>query len=89
MGITALITTLAVSAAASVGTSIYAAVSQPSPPKLPTTQDNAKQQAQASQAAALAQAQALTKRKGMASTILTGPLGASGTPTTQKATLGA
>jgi hypothetical protein len=89
MGITALITTLAVSAAASVGEGIYAAVSQPSAPKAPTTTDTAQQQAQASQAAALAQANALTKRRGMASTVLTGPMGATTAPTTQKATLGA
>lgn len=88
MGITALITSLAVSTAASIGTGIYEAVSKPTAPTAPTQAQNAQQQAQASQAAALAQADALTKRRGMASTILTSPLGT--TPgNTQKATLGA
>jgi hypothetical protein len=89
MGITALITTLAVSAAATVGEGIYAVASQPQAPTAPTPQQTSQQQAQASQAAALAQADALTKRRGMASTILTSPMGASGAPQTQKATLGA
>ena len=89
MGITALITTLAVTAAASVGTGIYEAVNKPKPPTAPTQANTAQEQAQASQAAALAQANALTKRRGMASTILTSPTGVTGNPTTQKATLGA
>lgn len=88
MGITALVTALAVGTATSVGTSIYEAVSQPSAPKAPATANTAQQQAQASQAAALANAQALQKRRGMASTILTGPQGAT-PPPTQRATLGA
>lgn len=89
MGITAVIAGLAISTAASVGTSIYAAENQPTAPKAPSTQDLAKEQAQAAQAASLAQAQALTKQRGMASTILTSPTGVSGIPTTQKSTLGA
>lgn len=89
MGITALITTLAVTAAASVGTGIYEAVAKPSAPQAATQAQTATQEAQASQAAALAQAQALTQRRGLASTELTGPLGASGSASTQKATLGA
>lgn len=89
MGITALITTLAVTAAASVGTSIYEAVAKPSAPTAPTQAKTATQQAQASQAAALAQAQALTQRRGLASTELTSPFGTSGTAATGKATLGA
>lgn len=88
MGITALITTLAVSTAASIGTGIYEAVAKPSAPKAPTTAQTAQQQAQASQAAALAQAQALTQRRGMASTILQNPT-SGGTATIGKATLGA
>jgi hypothetical protein len=88
MGITALITSLALTAV-STGVGIYEAANQPSPPKAPTVQQNTQQQAQASQASALAQAQALTKRKGMASTILTSPLGVTTPPATQKATLGA
>jgi hypothetical protein len=89
MGVTALVVGLAVSAAASVGTGIYEAVSKPSAPTPPSTANTANQQAQAAQAAALAQADALTKRRGMASTILTSPTGTSGTAATQKATLGA
>jgi hypothetical protein len=49
----------------------------------------ANEAAQAQQAAAMAQARALTKQRGMASTILTSPLGASATPPAQRATLGA
>lgn len=44
-------------------------------PVAPTTQQSQSQQGQAQQAAALAQAQALSKRRGMASTILTSPMG--------------
>jgi len=80
---------LGVTAAATVGTGIYEAVSAPSAPKAPTATESAQQQAQAAQAAALAQANALTKRRGMASTILTGPQGSTGTPATEHATLGA
>lgn len=89
MGITALITGLAISTAASIGTGIYEAVAAPSAPKAPTAAQSAQQQAQASQAAALANAQALQKRRGMASTILTSPQGATGTAPTERATLGA
>lgn len=46
------------------------------------------QQAQAANAAAQAQAEALTKRRGMASTQLTSPMGATGAATVGKATLG-
>jgi hypothetical protein len=89
MGITALITALAVTTAASVGTGIYEAVSKPSAPTPPTQANTAQEQAQASQAAALAQANALTKRRGMASTILTSPTGASGPASVKTQTLGA
>jgi hypothetical protein len=83
-----LLGTLIASTAATVGTSIYAAVSQPTAPQAPTQAQDAQQQAQASQAAALAQADALTKRRGMASTILTSPAG-TGPSQIQKSTLGA
>ena len=59
---------------AAVGAEIYSAVSKPSAPAAPSAAQTATQQAQASQAAALAQANALTKRRGMASTILQNPL---------------
>ena len=86
---TALLIGLGVSAAATVATTVYSAVNQPSAPKAPTQSQQAQEQAQAAQAAAQAQARALTARRGMASTILTSPTGASGTPPTQRATLGA
>ena len=89
MGVTALITSLAVATATSVGTGIYEAVSQPTPPKALTQAQTAQQDAQAAQAAALAQAHALTQRRGMASTILTSPLGTTTPASTQRATLGA
>jgi cytochrome c-type biogenesis protein CcmH/NrfG len=90
MGITPLLLgTLIASTAATVGTGIYEAVAAPQAPQAPTQAQTAQQMAQASQAAALAQAQALTQRRGMASTILASPLGTSGTASTQKATLGA
>lgn len=59
---------------------------QPSAPKVPT--QTATDQAAATNAAAQAQATALMKRRGMASTVLTSPMGA-GTAQTQRATLGA
>ena len=86
---TAMTVGLIASAAATVGTSIYEAVESPSAPKAQTQAQTAQQQAQASQASALAQAQALTQRRGMASTILTSPTGTSGTAATKGATLGA
>jgi hypothetical protein len=90
MGITPLLLgTLIAGTAATVGTGIYEAVAAPTPPTAPTAQQTAQQQAQASQAAAMAQADALTKRRGMASTILTSPLGTTAPASTQKSTLGA
>lgn len=59
-----------------------------SAPSAPSAQTTAEQQAKASQEASLAQAEALTKRRGMASTQLTSPLGAGGTAAVGKATLG-
>ncbi len=49
----------------------------PKAPKAPTQIQSNTQQAQAQQAAAIAQAQSLSKRRGMASTILTSPMGVS------------
>jgi hypothetical protein len=66
-------------AGAAITTGIEMA-NQPSAPKPAAS-------AQAGQAAAMAQASALTKRRGMAATTLTSPLGA-GTAQTQKSTLG-
>lgn len=62
---------------------------QPGAPKTPTAATNNQQQAEAANAAAQAQATALTKRRGLASTQLTSPLGTSGgTANVAKATLG-
>jgi hypothetical protein len=77
----------ATTAAAAVGTTVYEAVSKPSAPKAPTQAQTNKQTAQAAQASALAQAQALTKRRGMASTMLQSPM-TSGNATVGKETLG-
>lgn len=59
----------------------------PQAPKAPTQTQSETQKANAATAAALAQAQELSKRRGMASTILTSPMGTSGGQT-QHATLG-
>lgn len=58
------------------------------PPAAPSAATTQEQQAQAANAAAQAQAEALTKRRGMASTQLTSPLGATGAANIGKATLG-
>lgn len=60
---------------------------QPGAPSAPSATTTAKDEAAAANAAAMAQASALEKRRGLASTILTSPLGAAG-GSTQKATLG-
>jgi hypothetical protein len=74
--------------AAAVGTGIYEAVSKPSAPAAPTPAQTSAIQAQAAQAAAMAQANALSQRRGMASTILQNPLGATTQPNVARATLG-
>lgn len=56
-------------------------------PKSPSSSENAQKDAQSQAAAAQAQANALEKRRGMASTVLTSPMGA-GPAVTGKATLG-
>ena len=73
---------------AATGASIGYEASQGGGPSAPTQQQDATQQANAATAAAKAQADALTKRRGMASTILSSPLGTSGTANVQKTTLG-
>jgi hypothetical protein len=79
-------------AAAGVGVSLYEMANQPgagAAPQAPSQSTIQTQQAEAQQAAALSQAQALQKRRGMASTILTSPMGTSGGPAQgQSATLG-
>lgn len=61
---------------------------QPPTPKAPTSGQTAAAQAQSAEAAAQAEADNLARRRGMASTILTSPLGA-GAASTRSATLGA
>ena len=83
----ALLISAGVAAAGTASEMIYSAVSKPSAPVAPTQAQTNEQTAQASQASALAQAQALTQRRGMASTMLQGPM-TSGNATVGKATLG-
>ena len=80
---------LGISAAAGVAGTVDAIVEQPKAPAAPSQTTTNTQQAEASQAAAQAQATALQQRRGMASTILTSPMGVGGGTQTQKATLGA
>ena len=61
----------------------------PSAPTAPSATTTATEQAEAASTAAQAQAAALAKRRGISATILTSPLGTTGTASTQKATLGA
>jgi hypothetical protein len=78
--------------AAGIGaaTAAVAIAEQPSMPKAaaPTMQQTSMQQAASQEAAAQAQAMALRKRRGMAATELTSPMGTSGTAAIGKATLG-
>ena len=75
--------------AAGIGaaTSAVALTHQPKAPTAPTPVASETQQAQAQQAAAIAQASALQKRRGLAATTLTSPLGAA-PGQTKSATLG-
>jgi hypothetical protein len=84
----ALLISAGVAAAGTASEMIYSAVSKPSAPVAPTQAQTNEQTAEASQASALAQAQALTQRRGMASTMLQSPM-TSGNATVGKATLGA
>ena len=84
---TAMIVAASVTAAATTSEMIYSAVSKPSAPVAPTQAQTNEQTAQAAQASALAQSQALTQRRGMASTMLQSPM-TSGNATVGKATLG-
>ena len=84
---TALLISAGIAAAGTASEMIYSAVSKPSAPVAPTQAQTNEQTAQASQASALAQAQALTKRRGMAATMLQSPM-TSGNATVGKATLG-
>ena len=76
--------------AAGVGAAVTGVelANQPKAPVAPTQQATQTDQAKAQDAAALAQAQALQRRRGQASTILTSPIGTTGSATTQVATLG-
>lgn len=83
----ALLISAGVAAAGTASEMIYSAVSKPSAPVAPTQAQTNEQTAQAAQASALAQAQALTQRRGMASTMLQSPM-TSGNASVGKATLG-
>lgn len=75
--------------AASVGIAGYELANQPKAPTAPTVTGTQSAQAAAGQAAALAQANALQQRRGLASTILTSPMGVqSGPSQSSGATLG-
>jgi hypothetical protein len=83
---TAVLIAAGIGAAGTAATLGYEAA-QGGGPTAPTQSQLATEQATAQANAAQAQAEALTKRRGMASTILTSPLG-SGTASIGKATLG-
>ena len=89
MGVIAGLTIAAVTAATSIGTTLAGVFSKPKAPAAPAPATTNLQTAQATEAAAQAQATALTQRRGMASTILTSPLGVTGDTPTLKSTLGA
>lgn len=72
-------------AATGVTTGLELSQGGPAPPSATTT---SQQQADTANAAAQAQAEALQKRRGMAATTLTSPLGATGSASIGKATLG-
>ena len=84
-----------IAAAVGTGVSAYEAMNQPKPPSAPVlpqpqaTTAAAPATADTTAAAAYAQAEAIRKRAGSASTILTSPMGTTGTPSTQKVALGA
>jgi len=75
--------------AVATGVEAYSALNQPKAPQAPSQTQTQAQQAEAAQAAAQAQATALSQRRGMASTVLTSPMGVTGSTQTQRATLGA
>jgi len=75
--------------AVATGVEAYSAFNQPKAPTAPTQTQTTNQQAEAAQAAAQAQATALSQRRGLASTVLTSPMGVTGSTQTQRATLGA
>jgi hypothetical protein len=75
--------------AVATGLETYSAFNQPKAPVAPTQTQTSTQQAEAAQAAAQAQATALMQRRGMSATVLTSPMGVTGSTQTQRATLGA
>jgi len=80
---------LGISAALGAVSAGVSLADRPKSPAAPTAAQTQLEQAQAAEAAAQAQALALQKRRGLASTILTSPMGVTGGTTTQRATLGA
>ena len=79
---------LAITAAIGAVTSAVSIATRPQPPQAPNPVTNQTEQARAQEEAARAQAQALQKRRGLAATTLTSPLGTTGSTNTQSATLG-
>ena len=79
---------LGISAAGAVASGV-AALDQPKAPAAPSQATTSLEQAKSTQAAAQAQAAALSQRRGMASTILTSPMGVGAGTQTQRSTLGA
>ena len=73
---------------ATTGVSLGLEASQGGGPKAPTASTTETQQAESANASAMAQAEALQKRRGLAATTLTSPLGATGSASIGKATLG-
>jgi len=84
--VTAIMITMAGIGAVAQG---VAAFSKPKTPTALSAAQTQTQQAEAAQAAAQAQATALSRRRGMAATTLTSPLGVTGGTQTQRTTLGA
>lgn len=82
---TALLISAGVAAAGTAGTLAYQA--SQSGPTAPSPTNTAAKEAESANASAHAQAEALTKRRGLAATTLTSPMGAGGA-NVAKATLG-
>ena len=80
---------MGITAAVGTGVAAVSAFDKPKAPTAPTQTQTQTQQAEAAQAAAQAQATALQQRRGMASTVMTSPLGTTGANQTKGATLGA
>lgn len=83
---TALLISAGVGLATTAGSLAYEATQ--SGPQAPSATTTATQEAEAASAASMAQAEALQKRRGLAATQLTSPMGTTGGANVAKATLG-